>query len=143
MKKKELFSYKRYFTWFTSGVILSCFIYYVIRLSVPPNVAIDEEGHIEDLSSYKLINGVALVLIITMANYLDTRTRTYFFEIIIFFVMTVIPTGSYYIAENYFAAMNYYHNYTDNMNLRFWLTIFFIVSVIYIIKVAIQTYEIE
>lgn len=39
--------------------------------------------------------------------------------------------------------MNNYHYYNDYFNLRYWLTIFFIVSVVYMIKVAYQYYEIE
>lgn len=39
--------------------------------------------------------------------------------------------------------MNNYNYYNDYFNLRFWLTIFFIVSVVYMVKVAHQYYEIE
>ena len=39
--------------------------------------------------------------------------------------------------------MNTYNYYNDYFNLRFWLTIFLIVSVVYMIKVAYQYYEIE
>ncbi len=39
--------------------------------------------------------------------------------------------------------MGYYYIYVDNFNLRFWLTVFFIFTTIYLIKVALQVYFIE
>lgn len=39
--------------------------------------------------------------------------------------------------------MGYYYIYVDNLNLRFWLTVFFIFTTIYLIKVALQVYFIE
>ncbi len=39
--------------------------------------------------------------------------------------------------------MGYYEIYTDNFNIRFWLTVFFIFNVIYLIKVGLQVYFIE
>jgi hypothetical protein len=41
IKKKELFSYKRYFTWFAIGILMSLFIYFALRLSVGADVALD------------------------------------------------------------------------------------------------------
>ena len=41
IKKKELFSYKRYFTWFGIGILMSLFIYFLLRLSVGADVAVD------------------------------------------------------------------------------------------------------
>lgn len=39
--------------------------------------------------------------------------------------------------------MGHYMHYTDNLNLRFWFTIFFVVAVIYLVKVAADFYFIE
>jgi hypothetical protein len=39
--------------------------------------------------------------------------------------------------------MGYYEHYTDNLNLRFWLTIFLVVSIVYLIKVAAELYLME
>lgn len=97
-KKKELFSYKRYFTWFATGIALALFIYYVLRISVASDVIVNSDGQVQDLGGFKIINGLALVLIITMVNYIDTRSRSYFFELFVFLFGTVLPTMSYYIA---------------------------------------------
>ena len=86
---------------------------------------------------------MALVSIVSMINYIDTRTRTYFFEVLIFFVCTVLATVAFYIAENYLPIMGYYEHYTDNLNLRFWLTIFLVVSIVYLVKIAAELYFME
>jgi phospholipid-translocating ATPase len=142
-KKKELFSYRRYFTWFGIGILMSLFIYFILRLSVGADVAVDGDGHVEDLAGFKLLHGLALVLVVTLVNYIDTRTRTYFFEVIIFFVCTALATASFYIAENYLPIMGYFNDYTDNLNLRFWLTIFLVVTVVYMVKIAAEFYLID
>lgn len=97
-KKKQLFSYKRYFTWFATALALALFIYYVLRISVAPDVTINSDGQVLDLAGFKIINGLPLVLIITMINYIDTKSRSYFFELFVFLVATILPTASYYIA---------------------------------------------
>jgi hypothetical protein len=90
-----------------------------------------------------LLHGAVLVNIVSLVNYIDTRTRTYFFEFIIFFVCTVVATASFYVAENYLPIMGYYENYTDNFNLRFWLTIFLVISIVYLVKIAADLYFVE
>lgn len=97
-KKKDLFSYKRYFTWFATALALALFIYYVLRISVASDAVVNSDGQIVDLAGFKIINGLPLVLVITMINYIDTKSRSYFFELIIFLVGTIVPTASYYIA---------------------------------------------
>ncbi len=39
--------------------------------------------------------------------------------------------------------MGYYMHYTDNLNLRFWLTIFLVVAIVYLAKVGTDFYYIE
>ncbi len=39
--------------------------------------------------------------------------------------------------------MGYYEVYTDNFNVRFWFTIFFIFNTIYLVKIGLQVYFIE
>jgi hypothetical protein len=58
---------------------MSLFIYFMLRLSAGADAAINSDGQVEDLSGFKLLNGLALVLVVTLINYIDTRTRTYFF----------------------------------------------------------------
>jgi hypothetical protein len=45
-KQKELFSYKRYFTWFGVGILMSLFIYFILRLSVGADMAVDADGRV-------------------------------------------------------------------------------------------------
>lgn len=108
----------------------------MLRLSAGADAAINANGQVEDLSGFKLLNGLALVLIVTMVNYIDTRTRNYFFEGFVFVVGTAIATASFYIAENFLPIMGYYYIYTDNLNLRFWLTVFLVVSLVYLSKIG-------
>ena len=94
----ELFSYKRYFTWFGVGVFISLFVYIVVRISNPPDSCIDSSGRVLDLAGFQILHGISLVLIIIVINYVDTRTRTYFFEVFVFFIATALPAGGYFIA---------------------------------------------
>ena len=57
----------------------------------------DENGRIPDIKVFKVIHGIALVFIISIIIYVDTRTRTYFFEIFVAIFCTIIPTASYFI----------------------------------------------
>lgn len=115
----------------------------MLRLSAGADAAIDVNGHVEDLAGFKLLNGLALVLIVTLINYVDTRTRTYFFEGFIFFVATALASAAFYIAENFLPIMGYYYVYTDNLNLRFWLTIFLVITSVYLAKIGADFYFAE
>lgn len=83
------------------------------------------------------------MIIVPLINYLDTKTRTYFLEIFIFGICTCLGTVIFVIAENYIEIMGHYMHYTDNLNIRFWFTIFFAVAVLYLVKVAVDFYFIE
>lgn len=74
-----MFSYTRYFTWFATSLLLSVFIYIVLRFSLPADIAIDGSGRVIDLQGYKIAHGVVLVISITLVVYMDTRGRSYFF----------------------------------------------------------------
>ncbi len=74
-----MFSYTRYFTWFATSLLLSIFIYIVLRFSLPADIAIDGSGRVIDLQGYKIAHGVVLVISITLVVYMDTRGRSYFF----------------------------------------------------------------
>lgn len=74
-----MFSYTRYFTWFATSLLLSVFIYVVLRFSLPSDIAIDSSGRVIDLQGYKIAHGVVLVISITLVVYMDTRGRSYFF----------------------------------------------------------------
>ena len=74
-----MFSYTRYFTWFATSLLLSAFIYIVLRFSLPSDIAIDGSGRVIDLQGYKIAHGVVLVISITLVVYMDTRGRSYFF----------------------------------------------------------------
>lgn len=123
--------------------MLSLYIYFLLRLSVGADAAVNSDGQIEDLSGFKLLHGLALILIVTLINYIDTRTRTWFFEIGIFFIGTAITIAAFYIAENYLQIMGYKLIYTDNLNLRFWLTIFLAITTVYLVKVGTEFYLTE
>jgi hypothetical protein len=86
---------------------------------------------------------MALVIIVPLVNYLDTKTRTYFLEVLIFGICTLLGTVVFVFAENYMTVMGHYLHYTDNLNMRFWFTIFFVIAVIYLAKVAADFYFIE
>ena len=83
------------------------------------------------------------MLVVPLVNYMDTKTRTYFLEIFIFGIGTCLATAIFALAENYMVVMEAYLHYTDNLNMRFWFTIFFVVAVIYLIKLAADFYFIE
>lgn len=78
-KERDLFSYTRYFTWFSSGIAISVFIYIVLRFSLSSEISIDSSGRVVDLLGFKISHGLVLVVVITLVVYMDTRGRSYFF----------------------------------------------------------------
>lgn len=58
---------------------MSVMMYFIIRLSLSPLEACDENGMIPDLKSARLANGMTLMMVILLVNYIDTKTHTYFF----------------------------------------------------------------
>jgi hypothetical protein len=58
--------------------------------------------------------------------------------VFVFFSITALPTGAYFIAENYLVFMGYYLLYSDYLCLRFWLAAGLIVSVVYATKIGLE-----
>ena len=60
------------------------------------------------------------------------------------FVFTsIILTIVFYVVENYFPLLGYYMGYSDNFNMRFYLTIFAITAIVFAIKLMMNTLEFE
>lgn len=78
-RKKELFSYKRYFIWSVNGVIVGSLLYYIVRLSLSSVEAANVSGHVSDANTLEIINGINLVGTVMLVSYMDMKVRTYFF----------------------------------------------------------------
>lgn len=57
--------------------------------------------------------------------------------------MSILPTVTFFICENFAPVLNESGIYTDNLNARFWLTAFLILSTVFLIKTGISCYIIE
>lgn len=55
----------------------------------------------------------------------------------VFFSITALPTGAYFIAENYLDFMGYYLLYSDYLCVRFWLAAGLIISSVYAAKMGL------
>ena len=62
---------------------------------------IDANGYPADLSSSQIAHGLVLNLIILILNFVDTQTQNSFFICFVFFFFSLLPTVSYFLAENY------------------------------------------
>ena len=70
-------------------------------------------------------------------NYMDTKSHTFLFEVIIFWIGSILLTAVFFLAENYLEFLQYYQCYRDNMNARFWLVIFVVVLIFVLFKMAV------
>lgn len=129
--------------WSLTAVLTAILINQIVIHSLSPLQAVDYSGQVADRSTEKIANGIILVTIITMVNYLDTQSHTFLFEAIVFFGGSVLVTGSYYLGENFLSFLGYYKVYTDNCNMRFFLTILLAVMIVFLGKLFMIVYEFE
>lgn len=76
-----------------------------------------------------------------MVNYLDTQSHTFLFEVVFFLGGSVLGTIILYLGANYLSFLGYYKVYTDNFNIRFFLTFFMIIMIIFMAKYITIIYE--
>ncbi len=76
-------------------------MYYMIKFSLMDMAIIDDDGHPGDLYSAQIAHGLVLNLIILILNYVDTQTHNSFFIGFVLIICSILPTVSYFLAENY------------------------------------------
>ena len=81
-----------------TGVLSAFLIYQITINSLNPLHAVNMYGHIPDQTTERIANGISLVTVIIMVNYLDTQSHSVFFELFVFFGGSILITGSYYLA---------------------------------------------
>jgi phospholipid-translocating ATPase len=141
-KRRELFSYWLYFIWSIGAIVLAAFIYYTIKFSLLED-ACSADGQPPDLLTARIANGVALNFVILILNYMDTESHTSFFINFVLILGSILPTAAYFIAENYLNILGVQLVYSDNFNLRFWLTVFLVVGVVYASKIGFNCLRVE
>ena len=105
--------------------------------------AIDSSGRIPDIYTERITNGIVLVANIIIVNYLDTQAHSLAFQIGVFVMASLVLSAVFYITENFFPLLGYFHAYSDVFNLRFLLAIFAVTMIILLTKLAFVTLEFE
>ena len=80
-----------------------------------------------------------MVIVVSM----DAQTFPLAYILGCFVFTSVILTIVFYLVENYFPLLGYYLGYTDNFNMRYYLTIFAICTIVFGIKLMMNTLEFE
>ena len=65
------------------------------------------------------------------------------YEIFVFIIASLVLSAIFYIVENFFPLLGYFHAYSDVFNLRFFLAIFAVTMIILLTKLALVTLEFE
>ena len=100
----------------------------------------DSNGRIADSTTEHIANGMTLPINMIIVNYIDTQSHNWIFEVVLFVFCSLVLSSIYYVAENYLAFLGSYLAYSDNWNMRFFLTIFVICMITLVVKLTYVTF---
>jgi phospholipid-translocating ATPase len=142
-KAKDLFSFKRYTIWFFTAVFTTFACYFMVVESLNPLSACDASGRVPDQYTERLANGMVLIMVIIVVNYIDTQSHPPAYTWFVFIFASLILSALFFVVENYLPLIGYYETYTDNFNARFYLTVFATISLVGLAKMALSTFYFE
>lgn len=80
---------------------------------------------------------------IVIVLYMDAPSHSYFYDIAMFGIMSLLFSVIFYLVENYLPLFGYYGAYSDNLSIRFLLTVFAVMMITFLSKLAVSTLEFE
>lgn len=108
-----------------------------------PSASMDSSGRVADQTTERLANGFTLVFNMISVNYIDTQYHNLPFEIGVFIIGSLVFSSLFYVVENYFPLLGYYKAYSDNFNMRFFLTCLVICLIVLLAKYLYVAFQFE